>query len=137
MSLTPRKKQGLKHTLIWTGVTLFGVLFMSVYYALSHHVYSIFITLVWLPPLVLSLIYLIVLFWKEVDIGEWARFGLGAGVATLMVFQALEGIYEIAQVKFENSIDVRLAYGFLIVAILMLIYGVTMTYVYLTKKKEE
>lgn len=136
MSLTPNKKNGLKHSLVWVGVTLFGILFMTVYYLNSHHVYSMFITLIWLPPLILSAIYFFLLYYKEKDIGEWGRFGLGAGVATLMVFQALEGIYEIAQVKFENSVDVRLAYGFLVAAIIMTIYGVIMSVKHLAKGEE-
>jgi len=137
MSLTPNKRYGLKHSIIWVDVALFGVLFMTIYYMNSHDVYSMFITLIWVAPLILSIIYFLLMFWKEKDIGEWGRFGLGAGAATLMVFQALEGIYEIAQVKFENSIDVRLAYGFLFLAVGMIIFGIVMSIKHLVGKTNE
>ncbi|MBO7121151.1 MAG: hypothetical protein J6V79_02005, partial [Bacilli bacterium] len=54
----------------------------------------------------------------------WGRLSFNCGIGTIIVYMAIKGVYEIARVEPENSIDVRWAPFFLIMGIVVLIIGV-------------
>ena len=124
MWLTPERKIGLRQSLIWLGVLALTIAFREIYLYNSHGVYSDFIGFVWVPALVLLVSYVVVCFLFAIDVGEWGRLGFYCGIGTIIVYMVIKGIYEIARVEPENSVDVRWAPFFLIMGILCLIIGV-------------
>ena len=124
MWLTPERKIGLRQSLIWLGVLALTIAFREIYLYNSHGVYSDFIGFVWVPALVLLVSYVVVCFLFAIDVGEWGRLGFNCGIGTIIVYMVIKGIYEIARVEPENSIDVRWAPFFLIMGIACLIIGV-------------
>jgi hypothetical protein len=96
MWLTPERKIALRQTLIWLGVTLFSVVFRIVYYAESHGVTSPYMSYVFVPAVLLALLYVLNLVLGG-NLGIWVRFSLNAGTGTLIVYLALRGVYAIAQ----------------------------------------
>lgn len=137
MWLTPKRKIGLRQSLIWAGIVVLMIAFKTTYFYNSHGVYSDYIGYIWLPPLILLSIYFIFSFLLQVDFGEWGRFGINAGVGTTMVYQAIKGIYEIARVEPENSIDARWAPIFLIIGIVMFGIGVIFSSFHIARASKE
>jgi hypothetical protein len=95
MWLTANQKIGFRQSLVWFGVMVFAVVFQVVYYQNSHDVFSNYITYLWVLPLALLLLNLLLAF-LNYEGGVWTRFALNAATATLMVYLAIKGIYEIA-----------------------------------------
>ena len=138
MWLTPERKIGLRQSIIWLGVLAFTIAFRQIYLYNAHGVYSDYIGFIWVSPLILLAIYLLLALLLQIDFGEWGRLGLNAGVGTLIVYQAIKGVYEIARVEPENSIDVRWAPFFLVMAIICIAAGVVLSILHIlkTSKKE-
>ena len=136
MWLTPKRKIGLRQSIIWACALAFTIAFKEIYLYNSHGVYSDYMGLIWISPLILLAIYLIFSFLLQIDFGEWGRLGLNAGVGTLIVYQAIKGVYEIARVEPENSIDVRWAPFFLVMAIICMTAGVALSVIYIVKSKK-
>ena len=141
MWLTPERKIGLRQSLIWLGVLGLTIAFREIYLYNSHGVYSDFIGFVWVPALVLLVSYVVVCFLFAIDVGEWGRLGFNCGIGTIIVYMVIKGIYEIARVEPENSIDVRWSPFFLVMGIACLIIGVVFSAFYVGKamnrKKDE
>ena len=141
MWLTPERKIGLRQSLIWLGVLGLTIAFREIYLYNSHGVYSDFIGFVWVPALVLLVSYVVVCFLFAIDVGEWGRLGFNCGIGTITVYMVIKGIYEIARVEPENSIDVRWTPFFLVMGIACLIIGVVFSAFYVGKamnrKKDE
>ena len=141
MWLTPERKIGLRQSLIWLGVLGLTIAFREIYLYNSHGVYSDFIGFVWVPALVLLVSYVVVCFLFAIDVGEWGRLGFNCGIGTIIVYMVIKGIYEIARVEPENSIDVRWSPFFLVMGIACLIIGVVLSAFYVGKamnrKKDE
>lgn len=138
MWLTPKRKIGLRQSIIWVGVLILTIAFKEIYFFNSHGVYSDYIGFIWIPPLILLAIYALFCLLLQIDFGEWGRLGLNAGVGTLIVYMAIKGVYEIARVEPKNSIDVRWAPFFLVMAIICMAAGVVLSTLYIlkTSKKE-
>lgn len=136
MWLTSNRKLGLRHTLIMFGVSLFGLLFMIIYYANSRGMVSRYLNFIWLSPLLLSIAYALVCMVGSIDIGEWSRLALNAGTGTLMVYQAVAGIYDIALVRPENSIDAAWAVLFHWLGVVLIWIGIVLSVIYVLKKKK-
>ena len=124
MWLTPERKIGLRQSIIWLGVLAFTIAFRQIYLYNAHGVYSDYIGFIWVPPLTLLVAYASVCLIFAIDIGEWGRLSFNCGIGTIIVYMAIKGVYEIARVEPENSIDVRWAPFFLIMGIVVLIIGV-------------
>ena len=137
MWLTPKRKIGLRQTIIWIGVLAFTILFREIYYYNSHGVYSDYMTYIWIAPLVLLSVYLIASFLFQIDFGEWGRLGFNAGVGTIIVYQAIRGVYEIARVEPENSVDVRWSPFFLVTGIVAIVIGIIFSAFHIAKAKKE
>jgi hypothetical protein len=141
MWLTPERKIGLRQSLIWLGVLGLTIAFREIYLYNSHGVYSDFIGFVWVPALVLLVSYVVVCFLFAIDVGEWGRLGFNCGIGTIIVYMVIKGIYEIARVEPENSIDVRWSPFFLVMGIACLIIGVVLSAFYvgraMNRKKDE
>ena len=135
MLWTSNRKLGMRHTIIMFGVALFGLLFMLIYYANSRGMVSRYLNFIWLPPLVLSALYALVCMLGGIDIGEWSRLALNAGVGTMMVYQALAGIYDIALVRPENSIDAAWAVLFHWLGLALMVIGVISSVIYVLMKR--
>ena len=138
MWLTPKRKIGLRQSIIWVGVLILSIAFKEIYFFNSHGVYSDYIRFIWIAPLILLVVYLVLSLLLQIDFGDWGRLGLNAGVGTLIVYQAIKGVYEIARVEPENSVDVRWAVFFLIMAIVAMSAGAILSIIYVlkTRKKE-
>ena len=136
MWLTPKRKIGLRQSIIWVGVLALVILFREVYYYNSHGRYSDYMTYVWIGPSILLSIYVIFAFLLQFDFGEWGRLGLNAGVGTIALYQIIRGIYEIARVEPENSIDVRWSPFFLVVGILALLAGASLSIIHIANEKK-
>ena len=136
MWLTPKRKIGLRQSIIWAGVLVLTIAFKEIYFYNSHGVYSDYIGFIWVSPLILLAIYLLLALLLQIDFGEWGRLGLNAGVGTLIVYQAIKGVYAIARVEPENSIDVRWAQVFLVMALICMTAGVTLSIIYIVKSKK-
>lgn len=136
MLWTSNRKIGARHAIIMFGVALFGVLFMLIYYANSRGMVSRYLNIIWLTPLVLSALYALVCLLGDIDIGEWSRLALNAGVGTMMVYQALAGIYDIALVRPENSIDAAWAIVFHWLAVALVFIGIVASVIYVIRNKK-
>ena len=136
MWLTPKRKIGLRQSIIWVGVLILTIAFKEIYFFNSHGVYSDYIRFIWIAPLILLSVYLVLSLLLQIDFGDWGRLGLNAGVGTLIVYMAIKGVYEIARVEPENSIDVRWAPFFLVMAIICMTAGVTLSIIYIVKSKK-
>ena len=124
MWLTPKRKIGLRQSIIWAGVLVLTIAFKEIYFYNSHGVYSDYIGFIWVPALTLLVAYVAVCLIFAIDIGEWGRLAFNCGIGTIIVYMAIKGVYEIARVEPENSVDVRWAPFFLIMVIIALIIGV-------------
>jgi len=133
---TSNRKLGARHAIIMFGVALFGLLFMVIYYANSRGMVSKYMNFLWLSPLLLSIAYALVCVLGDIDIGEWSRLALNAGTGTLMVYQALAGIYDIALVRAENSPDVAWSVLFHWLGVVLIWAGVILSVVYVMKNKK-
>ena len=136
MWLTPKRKIGLRQSIIWVGVLILSIAFKEIYFFNSHGVYSDYIRFIWIAPLILLVIYLVLSLLLQIDFGDWGRLGLNAGVGTLIVYMAIKGVYEIARVEPENSIDVRWAPFFLVMAIVCMTAGAALSILYIVKSKK-
>ena len=136
MWLTPKRKIGLRQSIIWVGVLILSIAFKEIYFFNSHGVYSDYIRFIWIAPLILLVVYLVLALLLQIDFGDWGRLGLNAGVGTLIVYQAIKGVYEIARVEPENSIDVRWAPFFLVMAIICMTAGAALSVLYIVKSKK-
>lgn len=136
MWLTPKRKIGLRQSIIWACVLVLTIAFKEIYFFNSHGVYSDYIGFIWISPLILLVIYLLLSLLLQIDFGDWGRLGLNAGVGTLIVYQAIKGVYEIARVEPENSIDVRWAPFFLVMAIVCMAAGVVLSILHIVKSNK-
>lgn len=132
---TSNRKLGARHAITMFGVALFGLLFMIIYYANSRGMVSRYLNIIWLTPLVLSALYALVCLLGNIDIGEWSRLALNAGVGTVMVYQAVAGIYDIALVRPENSIDVAWAIVFHWLGVALVFVGIITSVIYILRKR--
>lgn len=132
---TSNRKLGARHAITMFGVALFGLLFMIIYYANSRGMVSRYLNIIWLTPLVLSALYALVCLLGNIDIGEWSRLALNAGVGTVMVYQAVAGIYDIALVRPENSIDAAWAIVFHWLGVALVFVGIITSVIYILRKR--
>lgn len=133
---TSNRKLGRRHAIIMLGVALFGLMFMLIYYANSRGMVSRYMNFIWLSPLILSAAYALVCMLGDIDIGEWSRLSLNAGIGTLMVYQAVAGIYDIALVRPENSIDAAWAVVFHWLGVALVWVGLVLSVIYIINKKK-
>ena len=110
------RRHSLRQFFIFLGVAVFAGLFTVVYYQFSHGLYSDCLTWLFLAPLSLALAYMI-LFLSKAEAGILSTVLLDCGMATMTVFLALSGIYQIAE-----AVNAQLPI-FLVVAIILLSAG--------------
>jgi hypothetical protein len=106
--------------MIWLGVTLFSVVFRVVYYAKSHGVTSPYMSYVFVPAVLLTLLYGLNLVLGG-NLGIWVRFSLNAGTGTLLVYLALRGVYAIAQASSSwSDLFLDVALGLYVLGLILL-----------------
>jgi hypothetical protein len=116
MPLTHERKHTLGLAIAYLVVSAYCGLFTIVYYQFSHSMTTPYLTYLFVYPLVLDLYYWILVIAKKGTI-DWADLFLGGGLASLVIWAQLEGIYYIAEAS--NSWTVL----FLILAILLVFAG--------------
>ena len=70
MWLTPKRKIGLRQSIIWVGVLILSIAFKEIYFFNSHGVYSDYIRFIWIAPLILLAIYLVLSLLLQIDFGD-------------------------------------------------------------------
>jgi hypothetical protein len=106
--------------IVWLSVTLLVVVAKSIYYANAHSLTSNWMSNAWLCPFVYSLI-LIVFALLGKDFGAYGRLFANTGVASLILYFFLMGVYEMA----SNYNEMTPA--FLFIGIAFLIVGTILT----------
>jgi len=71
MWLTPKRKIGLRQSIIWVGVLILSIAFKEIYFFNSHGVYSDYIRFIWIAPLILLVVYLVLALLLQIDFGDW------------------------------------------------------------------
>jgi hypothetical protein len=116
-------KRSLIQGFIFLGVSAFSVLFTFVYYRYSHEVYSDYISYLFIIPLCLSAFYLVLFFFHK-EAGIVGTTFLDTGAPTLMIYSALQGVYEIAETYNEWSVL------FLVVGIVLAGLGIVFSFLH-------
>jgi uncharacterized protein involved in response to NO len=126
-SLYQKDKRQWVEVLVWSLVTIFVVVARAIYYSKSHSLTSIWMDNAWIAPAIYLGIQLVLAFLGK-DEGPYGRLCANTGVASLIVYLFLMGVYEMAS-NYNESTPM-----FLYIGVAFLAVGLVLTILYFVKK---
>jgi hypothetical protein len=126
--LLERNKRQWVEVLVWSLVTLFVVVARLIYYSKSHSLTSSWMDNAWIVPATYLLIQIILAFLGK-DEGPYGRLFANTGVASLILYLFLMGVYDMAS-NYNESTPL-----FLYIGIVFLLVGAILSFLSLYKKK--
>ena len=92
------KNKNLRYIIIYSSVTLFSLLTCAIYYIFSHGETDLHMTLLFVPSLVVSVVFLI-LFVIKFELHHITYYLINSGFVFLWFYVLLMGVYNIAYVE--------------------------------------
>jgi hypothetical protein len=122
-----KNKRQWTEVLVWSLATLFVVGARAIYYSQAHSLTSIWMDNAWIVPAVYLVIQVILAF-ARVDEGPYGRVFANTGVASLILYLFLMGVYDMAS-NYNESTPM-----FLYIGIVFLVVGLILSIVHWSKR---
>lgn len=126
-SLYQKNKRQWVEVLVWSLVAIFVVVAKLIYYSKSHSLTSIWMDNAWIVPAAYLVIQLILGF-VGIDEGPYGRVFANTGVASLILYLFLMGVYDMAS-NYNESTPM-----FLYIGIVFLIVGLVLSILHWSKR---